>query len=297
MPILKGLGFQYLKPELNYTSVTWVVPVAGNIYPVDDPLGGVIPIPAGGMFLFQKSNTGDGTGQIAVSVKGSTIPVYRNFMFVTDEYNWSKEELEDFANFMLAPLISAFTNFWLPLFVINEKTNFNFQNTHHGSSSPNVEVSFYRYNKTSGNGATCTVYGAAAGGEIPGVSLSVYYSATNVVRIGATIITLSQPLRIVTTGTYDFIALMFRPTQRATELVAEDIYHDVYESFTELLYIQEPVTPVAPNLYMQLEKNYNCPCKDNMNLVIEYDETTSNRLDVYKDGELIQSIEVGNAES
>lgn len=295
MPRLYGLGFQYLQPELKYSTYSWVTPVSGKIYALNDPLQNAIPIPAGSQFYFQQS--GD-YGDLYIKVNSASIPLHnRNFMFLTDEYDWSEDEIADFASFMLESTLRFFTNYWSPVLLINEKTSFNFQNAHYGSSSPNVEIYFYQYNKTSKNWDTCTIYGVSAEGDISGGSLSVYYGSTNAVRIAARSVMLSQPLRIVTTDTYDFITLMFRPNQLAAEVVAEDVYHDIYESFTELLYVQEPVTPVAPNLYMQLEKNYNCPCKDNMNLVIEYDETTSNRLDVYKDGELIKTIEVGNAES
>lgn len=295
MPKLYGLGFQYLQSPLGPSTHSWTVPVSGTIYAINDPSQDAMPIPAGSQFYFQQSGA---FGTLYIKVNSASIALHnRKFMFLTDEYDWSEDEIADFASFMLEPTLTTFSNLWSPVLLINEKTSFNFQNAHHGSSSPNVNINFYQYNKTSKNWDACTVHGVSGEGAISAKSLSVYYGATNAVRIGATPVILSQALRITTTGTYDFITLMFSPTQRATELVAEDIYHDVYESFTELLYIQEPVTPVAPNLYMQLEKNYNCPCKDNMNLVIEYDETTSNRLDVYKDGELIQSIEVGNAES
>lgn len=298
MPKLYGLGFQYLQPELKYSTYSWVTPVSGKIYALNDPLQNAIPVPAGGQFYFQQS--GD-YGDLYIKVNSASIPLHnRNFMFLTDEYDWSEDEIADFASFMLGPNFTTFTNYWSPIIKIDKKSEFNYINYRHGSSHPQVEVWFYGYSTTSKNWNDFLY-------KMPNSKSDSYLVSSNmVVTYNDPNTIIADPITVDINRTFiafssltnvDFITLMFRPLQNPAGWVIEDICYDVYESFGELVKAPTPVVPSSPNLYMQLEKNYNCPCKDNMKLVIEYDETTSNRLDIYKDGELIKTIEVENAES
>ena len=300
MPRLYGLGFQYLRPTLKYSAYSWVTPVSGTIYMLNDPLGNPIPVPAKAIFYFQESGSAI---KLYIKVNQASIELSNySFMFLTDEHDWSEDEIADFASFMLGPNVTTFTNYWSPIIKIDTKKNFNYTNYHHGASNPQVEVYFYGYNVTSKNwnGINCGVRVSNSSGSYYVYTYNIvinYTEPTNDLRANGMAVNINYPFSLSGTANCDFITLMFRPTQNPESWIIEDIFYDVYESFGELTKVPEPIIPPAPNLYMKLEKNYNCPFKDNMSLVIEYDETTSNRLDVYKDGELIKTIEVENAES